>query len=698
MNFKSAKLILHTTLYTALLSATLICSSATPGVFQMPQLHDRHIQLITVMDEAHGRNDFITMESICRTGINLGSDPPLWHYNLACALALQGQEDEALQALDQAISHGFIDYQHTLDDSDFTKLRQSEAFQSLLTKMKRNATERENHMLPVAAPALPDAGWNITQSTSNTWWSFQLRYFQTLTSTNSTSAPQLRYQGPESSQINTWLSKGSATGSHGIIYANRDNNTHPFDTSIFPGLLRLNYSPEAIERKLHIGTPNTLFVAAEDLHIIPTIGHSAMGYLDSSYWRSQPRALFDDPTQVLLHASLFLGSQLFFYPTFNDYSLGQGDLFPANTPYCIPVAGIAHSEQPFVKAAIAAISAMSPQTRHALAQSPALMPTLQMLFRLSQPHIKTPADYLTGTAHPPALLPESLNTPRLVELAHHLTPETIPPWIMLRVISETHPINGKDFFDGHHNEVLFNSPMAIARVFRGTQQQRTIKLQAECSDPQAPLHWVILQGDPSKISIIPDPSDPTHATITVSYHERFNTPIANQQQIMSSRVDIGIFAQGSSYYSCPTFLTFYFLPNERRIYRPDGQIESVDYTRHAANYTDPLISMTRGWKDTYTYDTNNNCTGWIRKRRLHEERFTPYGHKVVTTDHLGRPATAHLVRYMARHIRQEEDGNSIPDLAQIDDNLELTYIYASDSDTIGKPDLTGITQQLAPPD
>ena len=66
--------------------------------------------------------------------------PHLW-YNLACALARQDKVDEAMQALNQAVSVGWSDATHIMDDDDLTGLRQREDFQKLVKELQDRPLE-----------------------------------------------------------------------------------------------------------------------------------------------------------------------------------------------------------------------------------------------------------------------------------------------------------------------------------------------------------------------------------------------------------------------------------------------------------------------------------------------------------------------------------------------------------------------------
>lgn len=674
---------------------TALCGTS---VFDMPARQSRHIQLLGWMSAAHRQHDYPAMETACRDGVALGSSDELWHYNLACALALQNRTEEALAALDQAIAAGFLDRDHLLRDTDLDTLRDTDGFAACLSRVTA-LRDAQTSLAPPLSPAAPDPKTQtVMQSASNTLWNFQIGLFSTfldLPQTN-TAAP---YSGNEANAISAWLRDGTASGAAGLLYVNRDNQAHPFDSSCLPGLSRLGYARDMIDRNLHIGLPNTLFAQYDSGVLVPVIGHSSLGYLDSPFWRSQPRALCGDPRQVVLQSVLMLGNQLFFYPAYGDYDLRSEDLFPANIPYAMAVMGQNNAERPFVDAALAALAAMRPETREHLTRTGLLMPTLSMLFRASQRTLATPADYLTGVAHPPVFQAAQLDTPRLVNMAHALTTNDIPPIVLLEVLHETRMIPDRDFFDIARTEHLFDSPLAIARVFRGTAHTRTLEIAARCKTPYDRLHWVTLQGDPARVTFTPNPTNSARMTLTVAHHTTpFPTPAGNGKTIRTSRVDIGVIAQTGTTFSLPSVISFAFLNNEQRVYDRHGRIQSVDYTRQPQGYIDPLMTFTRNWKDVYRYDSHGTQTGWERIRGREKERFTAFGHQVTSTDANGRAAVAHLIRYIPRHIKINDTEQSLPDLAQVDDNLTVSYRYDGADDAIGQPDLQTVTQAIQPPE
>jgi predicted esterase len=73
---------------------------------------------------------------VCRELIRFAPDQPDGHYNLACALARQGQKKEALAALREAVKRGWLDSRHTLRDADLAGLRMEQAFGDLIKEME----------------------------------------------------------------------------------------------------------------------------------------------------------------------------------------------------------------------------------------------------------------------------------------------------------------------------------------------------------------------------------------------------------------------------------------------------------------------------------------------------------------------------------------------------------------------------------
>lgn len=79
---------------------------------------------------------YSTFERYVRGAIELQMEPDIWYYNLACAQAVQGRNDEAITALEKAIAAGCIcgpaKLEHILNDSDLETLKDDPRFKRLV--------------------------------------------------------------------------------------------------------------------------------------------------------------------------------------------------------------------------------------------------------------------------------------------------------------------------------------------------------------------------------------------------------------------------------------------------------------------------------------------------------------------------------------------------------------------------------------
>jgi C-terminal processing protease CtpA/Prc len=76
------------------------------------------------------------------------------NYNWGCALSLQGKPDEAMEKLEAAVENGFLPLSAYENDPDLENVRSTEAFQELLTKV-RKAVEGESALADQDADETP---------------------------------------------------------------------------------------------------------------------------------------------------------------------------------------------------------------------------------------------------------------------------------------------------------------------------------------------------------------------------------------------------------------------------------------------------------------------------------------------------------------------------------------------------------------
>ena len=64
-------------------------------------------------------------------------------YNLACAYALAGRSDEALDAFETSVDAGFTDFEHAAEDKDLDSIRERERFKAAQERSKAAASKKD---------------------------------------------------------------------------------------------------------------------------------------------------------------------------------------------------------------------------------------------------------------------------------------------------------------------------------------------------------------------------------------------------------------------------------------------------------------------------------------------------------------------------------------------------------------------------
>jgi len=664
----------------ALTVATACEVRAVTNVFEYPLVFHKHQQLAGDFQRAMRQKDVAEMERACRTGVALLPENPVWRYNLACVLALQKRPEDAIVALGRAIDLGYRDEKLIAGDGDLASLRTLPAFQELLAKARALYGKPVEGQPVVTAAPIFDGAAHV--SASNTVWDFESGHFRTFFALPTNAPPPAefaaRWSGPAASEIGPWLATNAAAGNFGDFYDNRDDGHSRLDCAPFAGLIPIVYDADARRHNAHYGLDQFLYNGV-------VIGNSSVAVTSGLYWRSVPRgALTEGPATAFLFLQ-YLRNHLYCYPSHHDHDAnGLGDLYPVNQPYVLISQGSSGSDQPFLKAVAATLAAFRPETKQFLAARGLVMPTVQMLLRASQKTVVKPEDYLDGLAHPTVFDAANLDVERMVRMAHALTTNDIPPVVALRTLAETRAMPGVDYFDAFNSEALYDTPCVIGRIMRSTAHRHTMTVGAQLTGVPADgwrLRWVVLRGDPRKITLLPLQPDQSQVEVSVMHHGgRFS--VRAGQPLQSSRVDIGVFATRGQQVSAPSFVSFFHLNNETRTYADDGRILTMDYTVAATNrYVDPVISLSKHWRDEYQYDEDRQPTGWTRHLGDTVERFNLRGERVEETDKLGRATVTRTVNYIPRSAT---DNSTAPDLIQVDGDFRIRYRYASDQDRTGE--------------
>ena len=635
-----------------------------PSVFDLPVLELTQAAMNRTVTVLFANGRYADAEKLLQAGVERVPHDANAHYNLACALARQGKNDEALTHLERAVALGFRDPRHIEADDDFEGLREVARYQVLLKKAAEPMTvPPESWKYDLQTVAVKDGKALVTEE--NTGWIPQIRGYRVffkLDKQASAGKPIAVGLGKVGDLLRRWDEEGTAAGNHGDLYDNHDGGHSNMDLAAFPRFTRIEFSDAAKKRGFHQGLQRSFRYNGV------TIGNSSTALTAGAIWRCQGRLALTQPQTGLLISLQYIGNHLYVYPEHRDHDAGHngadgkgyGDVFPANTPYMIISQGSSGSDRVFLNAVAATLAAFRPEVKQQLAKVGMLMPTVQLIFRTSNKMVRKPEDYLTGKAHPTVFDGGQLDVEKMVTMAHDMTPDALPPLVQFKGIEEDQPVLGRDYFDVGPRKHLLDTPNAIARVVKSTKYVYRMVVSAELSKGihGKPLeyHWVVLRGDADRIRINKLDEAGARAELLVPYHER--RPIAPGAAMESNRVDIGVFVHNGDYFSPPAFICLFYLDNEKRVYDNQQRIRTVDYTDPSVrgNYVDPMLDFPKDWRDDYRYGEDGELLGWTRTRGTKREEFTAEGLLVLEKDDEGRPVKTAKVRYLPE---RRPDGTTV---------------------------------------
>lgn len=641
--------------FCALQAAPAPQAAAPLPIWKMPAVWPQHLALRQQLMDVLRRGDIVRMEAICREALKLLPGDATWQYNLACALAYREKPDAALDALDLAVTWGFRDANAIENDRDFLRIRHVPRFEKIVARAKETAA------LPVAgrplhSPALAPFGGTLTLTETNLVWDFESGLYQASVKLQGANAPSplagrygaQRPDAPERPYLAAWLSEGTAAGNGGDLYVNLDRKHANLNTADFPLLTRVDYCDDARKANIDVNHPLTLFPGRF------TLVNASRAQVGSPFWRSLARASMTDSRLAQRMHTLYLNNQLTFFPANKDFGVPEiGDVFPAAAPFQFVSQGASWSDLPFLRAAFAATAALRPDTKEAILSRRLGGPTLQWLLRRAT--VASDEAYLTAQAHPSAFAPKSLDAKALVQHAHALKPDDIPPAALLTPVSSRlfpvqMPVAGADYADAL-SEFLYITPSACCIVLRGTAALRTFLFTADSfpeKDDAVTYAWRVVNGDAGAVKI------------EQALGEKTRDPARGLAQItidrsrLLSRVDIAVFARrANTAYGAPSFISFFPIPSEKRVYDEAKRLVSIDYTNAENVYCDPLIALPRRWKDVYDYAPDGRRLGFTRYVGAKAvASFTTQSERIVEKRRDGRPKSVVRVKYIPRKTAQ----------------------------------------------
>lgn len=388
--------------------------------------------------------------------------------------------------------------------------------------------------------------------------------------------------------LNEWFAAGTAAGLKAITYENRDGQHSPLNTALYPQL------------QVHKAGAGDVG-AATQLRTEPTLGNCSMASA-ATQLGCLPRLYMMDPGGNRFLARQYLSNNLFIYPEHQDYDIGAngvsgyGDLLPLNTPALLISQGSSYTDQPFLQAMLSATAAFPPATQKLLIEKRLLVPTLQSIFRRSNKMVVTGEDYFAGKAHPPVFDGKQIDEEKMVRIAHEMTPDKLPPVVIMEVVEETKIEPGANYFEpaGSFPWQISDSPVSIGRILRGNEAAHgmLISLEKTLNPVKSPMQMraVLLQGDPRFVRI---ETGPNKSAMRVSV--RWQPPMLTATGIRSHRIDIGIFADNGVSISAPAILSFYMLPNEMHFYDDKGRVSEIHYQTHNPDFGLPSTDTDPRW-------------------------------------------------------------------------------------------------------
>ncbi len=645
-----------------------------PGVFQMPDFVGQQQFAASAIES--GR--FTDAERVLQRLILRFPKTPSNYYLLAAALAGRDKNEEALDKLATAAGFGFNDADALKQDPRFEALKTDPRFQTIVDEIEKAKTgapkprDIEPHLISNRIAIIDQ---------QNTIWDPRIASLRTYFRIDDASTlPRVVRldDGPVSDLLNSWFAAGTAAGNIGDFYDNRDNGHSRLDFWRFPQLVHTVYSRKARKAGILRDCVNSgLFFNAV------TIGNCSMAITVGVLWRSLPRRAMSQPGVPQKLYLQYVNDHVYVYPEHRDHDPAYGDLLPANTPYLVISQGSSLSDKPFLEAITGILAAFKPEVKRFLREKHLLMPTVQMILRKGQSHIRgDDRYYLSGIAHPSVFDPAKIDPERQIRMANGLQIGEVPPAVHLRVLQESPAISGTDYFADKLTERLFDTPGAISRIVRSTAFERRIVVSAAATtDPNGrdlEFRWTVLRGDARRIRIVLRNEAASEVEIIVPWHDRM--PVPGNKNLSSHRVDIGVFADNGAQISAPAFISFLYPDNQIRRFGARNEIVSVDYRTgpDPGRYSDPVLFPQRDWMDEYEYDREGRLLGWKRTRGGGTSRFTRHGARVLETDALARPVTAEVMHYPV-----VSRGNGILEVRVSPSGKILRYTYKNEEDQLG---------------
>ena len=540
-------------------------------------------------------------ERVAREGIETKTDPALWYYNLACALAVQKRTEEAVESLEQSVAAGFSEADHAEKDGDLASLRTDPRFGKLVAAMRASAAAED---AGIVEPLRPQGGECIVGE-DNVAYSFSTKSF--LCKLDTSDRKTVVFIGND---------KGRAAPCEGLLVPSFEEEADDSGAIAETACFHFLYDPDGKGRELWCPT---IVACAEE---------------GEGFFSCIPVALAADGVDANDELRHEQWNVMGVYSAKGFGDDGTGPL-PFWCPGFIAHSGGAEEGDKIVKLSADIIRAMPFEV---VEKGFPLGQLVQKIVRSSQKGVEGENGFKTGLAMRPVLDFADVDAGRAIAAAKAVDPGRLPPFSPYFKgaglgFSATFLSDGFSLVESaHHVGVLAN----------WVERTGVLDVEFVLADDDASVEWKVLSGDAGRVSFEPKGSGGTR--IRIDWHDPFEEEFPSGRRLKAARVDLGCFAVRNGVASMPSVVSVYFPPTQHREYDPDGRLRFVDYMDR--KWPGLLFAACpRGnWRDRphYSGDRGDELTGWTRYRAsadggVQTEEFTADGLVVMTRDELGRP-------------------------------------------------------------
>ena len=642
------------------------------SMWKMPSFAERFFEIDSFQDWC-GENKqerYPQFEEACRVAVSLKIEPAIWYYNLACAQAVQGKKDEAIENLEKAVAAGYWEEVKASMDSDFASIVDDDRFKKLCQAMGVRT-----------GPAWNQPKEKIDGDTNP---------FPRLTDDN------VYYAFNDAS----YSCELATTNEKAIVYINH-HVKHPNVPA--EGLICPIFPKEAREAGVDTGAANIHFYVRPVL--VASDWSNGKNKLENV--SSVPALLAVENGKAWVEGKhVFEWNVLGIYSAGADYGEDGIDRFQAYFPGCIAHQGGADESDKFVKLAADAIRVMPTNVARYRAAG-----QLLNLIRRGQRCVKTEEDFMSGIAQRPVLKFADIDRDKVIAMASKLSEDDLlpgPAFMTDEISADCVQTKVNDLFETSFDELLIaSSPQHLGMTMRFGQNTAGFIFKT-LPQTEGEVVWKVLQGDPAKVKISTVDGDPDARRIEFEWQPVFDVDLPDGTKVKSSRVDVGIFHVVNGKASIPSIISMYMMPNEMREYDKDGTLVSIDYRKRQLKEYCPRSCPKGNWKDVFKWSDDGELMGWTRytpesNGKVYTNEYSRSGLRIISKDSLGRPVevmkdmTATWTQYLNPTNLVAGDEAAIELLGWIgsqydlndahayDTTLAWQYKYKDDNDRFGEP-------------